>query len=210
MRRIVTVISIIIGLTFAGPDAFAQETFNLDSSSVTATKLPVTLHSGARAVTVMDSKVIEAAPVQTVNDLLKYAVGVDVRQRGGFGMQTDISLRGGTYNQVAVLLNGINITDPQTGHNSFDFPVNLSDIDHIEVVEGPAARVYGTSAMVGAINIVTKGHVRDQSNPRNEGESGSFEMGSFGYISSNASYSISGRRNFHLFSTGYSRQFNDL
>lgn len=205
----------ILGLAIAGPDAFAQEQrflegelgirYTIDSVAVTATRMPVALHAGARAVTVMDSKDIEAAPVQTVNDLLKYAVGVDVRQRGAFGMQTDISMRGGTYNQVAVLLNGINITDPQTGHNSFDFPVSLSDIDHIEVVEGPAARVYGTSAMVGAINIVTKGHIRDESNPRHEREIGSFEMGSFCYISSNASFSISGKRNFHLFSTGYSR-----
>ena len=173
LKHLLIYISFVLGLAIAGPDAFAQDirdvltgstgpertVYSIDSSSVTATKLPVTLHSGARAVTVMDSKAIEVAPAQTVNDLLKYAVGVDVRQRGAFGMQTDISMRGGTYNQVAVLLNGINITDPQTGHNSFDFPVNLSDIDHIEVVEGPAARVYGTSAMVGAINIVTKGQV---------------------------------------------------
>ena len=80
---------------------------------------------------------IASAPAETVNDLLKYALGVDVRQRGAMGMQTDISIRGGTYNQVAVLLDGINITDPQTGHNSFDFPVNLCDIERIEVLEDP-------------------------------------------------------------------------
>ena len=215
----------ILGLAIAGPDAFAQETFNLDSTTVTATRMPVALHAGARAVTLMDSTTIAAAPVQTVNDLLRYAVGVDVRQRGAFGMQTDISMRGGTYNQVAVLLNGINITDPQTGHNSFDFPVNLSDIDHIEVVEGPAARVYGTSAMVGAINIVTKGQVAAPSLSHTTGDADLFgriwpkeesrkisynsilsaEAGSFGYLNVGSSFSTADTRNYHYLSFGYSK-----
>ena len=136
--------------------ALAQESYTIDSVTVTATRVPVALHSSARIVTLMDSVAIATSPAETVNDLLKYALGVDVRQRGAMGMQTDISIRGGTYNQVAVLLDGINITDPQTGHNSVDFPVNLCDIERIEVLEGPAARVYGTSSLLGAINIVTK------------------------------------------------------
>ena len=215
----------ILGLAIAGPDAFAQETFNLDSTTVTATRMPVALHAGARAVTVMDSIAIATAPVQTVNDLLKYAAGVDVRQRGAFGMQTDISMRGGTYNQVAVLLNGINITDSQTGHNSFDFPVSLSDIDHIEVVEGPAARIYGTSAMVGAINIVTKGQVAAPSLSNTTGDADLFgriwpkeesrrisgtsilsaEAGSFGYLNVGGSFSTADTRNYHYLSFGYSK-----
>ena len=141
----------------AGATAWAQlQEEKIDSVKVTATRIPVALHSSARIVTLMDSLTIASAPAETVNDLLKYAVGVDVRQRGAMGMQTDISIRGGTYNQVAVLLDGINITDPQTGHNSFDFPVNICDIERIEVLEGPAARVYGTSSLLGAVNIVTR------------------------------------------------------
>ena len=81
---------------------------------------------------------------------------MDVRQRGPIGAQTDVSIRGGNYEQITILLNGINICDPQTGHNAFDFPVDISDIVRIEVLEGPAGRVYGTSSLVGAINIVTK------------------------------------------------------
>ena len=82
---------------------------SLDSVTVTATRVPMALHSSARIVTLLDSVTIASAPAETVNDLLKYALGVDVRQRGAMGMQTDISIRGGTYNQVAVLLDGINI-----------------------------------------------------------------------------------------------------
>ena len=202
MRRIVKIISIILGLAIAGFNAFAQETYTIDSVAVTASRTPVLLHSSARTVTLMDSLEIASSPAETVNDLLKYAAGVDVRQRGGFGMQTDISMRGGTYNQVAVLLNGINITDPQTGHNSFDFPVNICDIDHIEVLEGPAARVYGTSALVGAINIVTKGSVRQHEGLSARGEL-NLEAGSFGYATANGSVSIASNRTYNMFSASY-------
>lgn len=170
----------------------------LDSVTVTATRVPVALHSSARIVTLLDSLTIASAPAETVNDLLKYVPGVDVRQRGAMGMQTDISIRGGTYNQVAVLLDGINITDPQTGHNSFDFPVNVSDIERIEVLEGPAARVYGTSSLLGAVNIVTRKGTGNAA-------TASLEGGSFGSFGTTASIDIKHRGGFNGISAGYQR-----
>lgn len=170
----------------------------IDSVKVTATRIPVAMHSSARIVTLMDSLTIASAPAETVNDLLKYAVGVDVRQRGAMGMQTDISIRGGTYNQVAVLLDGINITDPQTGHNSFDFPVNICDIERIEVLEGPAARVYGTSSLLGAVNIVTRKGAGNAA-------SASLEGGSFGSLGATASVDVKHRGGFNGVSAGYQR-----
>ena len=130
--------------------------YELEEVEVTGSRVPLTVSQAARMVTVLDRDAIAAAPVQTVNDLLKYAVGVDVRQRGDMGVQTDISIRGGSSEQIAILLNGINICDPQTGHNTAEFPVDMNEIERIEVLEGPAGRVYGTSSLVGAINIVTK------------------------------------------------------
>ena len=117
---------------------------------------PLTALQSARIVGVINRQQIESAAVQTINDLLKLAVGVDVRQRGGFGIQTDISIDGGTFDQITLLLNGVNITSPHTGHLSADFPVSLSDIERIEILEGAASRVYGASAFGGAINVVTK------------------------------------------------------
>jgi len=153
----------------------------LDDVEVTGSRAPLALGQAARMVTVLSRDEIQAAPVQSINDLLKMAVGVDVRQRGPMGAQTDIGIRGGTSEQITILLNGINICDPQTGHNAFDLPCDLSDIERIEVLEGPAGRVYGTSSLVGAINIVTTsshklGEVRRGLNMRLEG-------GSFGYLS---------------------------
>ncbi|MBQ7222943.1 MAG: TonB-dependent receptor, partial [Bacteroidales bacterium] len=117
--------------------------YTLDSIAVTGSRIPLSLGQSARIVTVMDSVKIAAMPAMSVNDLLKFAVAVDVRQRGVMGMQTDISIRSGTCDQIAILLNGINISDPQTGHNAGDFPVDISEIERIEILEGPAARAYG-------------------------------------------------------------------
>ena len=173
-------------LTFATPDtASAQVTlspqtqeklYELEEVEVTSSRAPLTLGQSARLVTVLDREAIAATPAQSVNDLLKLAAGVDVRQRGPIGAQTDISVRGGTNEQITILLNGININDPQTGHNAADFPVDISEIERIEVLEGPAGRVYGTSSLVGAINIVTRKETRTSADVH-------LEAGSFGYVS---------------------------
>ena len=124
--------------------------------TVSGTMAPLSQLQAARIVCVITRQDIEQAAAQSVNDLLKLATGVDVRQRGGFGIQTDISIDGGTFDQVTLLLNGIDIGNPQTGHLSADFPVSISDIERIEVLEGAASRVYGGQSFGGAINIVTK------------------------------------------------------
>lgn len=164
----------------------------LDEVSVTGTRAPLTVSQQARMVTVLSREVIQAAPVQSVNDLLKYAVGVDVRQKGALGALTDVSIRGGNSEQITVLLNGINICDAQTAHNTFDFPVDISEIERIEVLEGPAGRVYGTSSLLGAINIVTK-------TPPSSSLSARIEGGSYGYLAAGARANIAqGRWNNQL------------
>ena len=164
----------------------------LDEVSVTGTRAPLTVSQQARMVTVLSREDIQAAPVQSVNDLLKYAVGVDVRQKGALGALTDVSIRGGNSEQITVLLNGINICDAQTAHNTFDFPVDISEIERIEVLEGPAGRVYGTSSLLGAINIVTK-------TPPSSSLSARIEGGSYGYLAAGVRANIAqGRWNNQL------------
>ena len=174
-------------LAFANLDAVSAQTerkghdeklHELEEVEVTATRAPLTVSQAARMVTVMNREAIANAPAQSVNDLLKYAVGVDVRQRGNLGAQTDIGIRGGTFDQITILLNGINICDPQTGHNAVEIPVDISEIERIEVLEGPAGRVYGTSSLLGAINIVTRPDAKNGAAVHAEGGSyGSFGAG---------------------------------
>ena len=155
----------------------------LGDVGVTGSRAPLTQSQAARMVTVLSHDDIAQAAVQSVNDLLKLAVGVDVRQRGALGSQTDISIRGGTQEQIIVLLNGINICDPQTGHNVMDLPCQIDEIVRVEVLEGPAGRAYGTSSLVGAINIVTSSGERylSKGEKRSIKSNINLEGGSFGY-----------------------------
>ena len=122
---------------------------------VSAQRASVTYSQMARVLTIMDKKAIESAPVQSLQDLLEYVLNVDVRQRGNHGVQADISIRGGSFDQTMILLNGVNITDPQTGHLSLNLPVDIESIERVEVLLGPGARVYGPNAFSGAINFIT-------------------------------------------------------
>lgn len=157
-------------------DSLGHQEVKLDEVVVTSSRAPLTALQSAKIVSVITRDDIHRAEAQSVNDILKLATGVDVRQRGGFGVQTDISINGGTFDQITILLNGVNISSPQTGHNAADFPVSLSDIERIEVLEGASARVFGSSAFCGAINIVTRSDAK--SGVRVQAEGGSF--GTFG------------------------------
>lgn len=182
-------------LTAVLATAFISVPDTLESVAVTGSRIPLALGQNARIVTVMDSYTISSTPATSISDLLKNAVGVDVRQRGAMGMQTDISVRGGTFDQIALLLDGVNISDPQTGHNAADFPVELSQIERIEIVEGPAARCYGTSSLQGAINIVTKSS--------SDGLSLRAEGGSYGLWGIGASTGVSTGRVSHKLSASF-------
>ena len=149
--------------------------YDLDEIEVSAQRSPAMYSQVARIITVIERKEIEATPAQSVQNLLEYVAGVDVRQRGAEGVQADVSIRGGTFDQTLILLNGINITDPQTGHHNLNIPISLTQIERIEILEGPAARVYGPNSFSGAINIVTR---------QNESNSVNLQLtaGSFGYF----------------------------
>ena len=107
-----------------------------------------------RLITQVSQAEIEALPVQTVADILQYLPGVDVRTRGANGAQADISMRGGTFDQVLVLLNGVPLSDFHTGHYTLNIPVSTEMIERVEVLQGTSANLHG--AFSGAINIVTK------------------------------------------------------
>ena len=99
---------------------------------------------------------IAQSPAMSIDELLQQTVGLDIRRRGSNGVQSDISIRGGSFEQTMILINGIRMNDSQTGHNSLNIPVDLSSIERIEIIKGPAARRFGYNAYAGVINIITK------------------------------------------------------
>ncbi len=105
---------------------------------------------------IITSDDIKALPVNSLEDILRLSAGVDVRGRGNFGVQNDLSISGGSFEQVLVLLDGIKMSDLQTGHHQMNIPVSKNDIERIEVISAPASSLYGAGAFSGAINIITK------------------------------------------------------
>ncbi|MDY0014881.1 MAG: TonB-dependent receptor [Bacteroidales bacterium] len=106
--------------------------------------------------TTVNAKEIEQSPIQSLNELLDQFQSLDIRQRGTLGTQADISYRGGNFDQTLVLLNGINFTDPQTGHYTLNLPLSPDYIQKIEIYKNTAAFLFGTSAFSGLINIITE------------------------------------------------------
>lgn len=119
-------------------------------------RLEVPFNQTARDIQIITQQDIQQLPVTSLNEVLSFISGVDLRQRGPFGAQTDVSIDGGSSEQTIVLINGVKMIDSQSAHNMMNLPVPLSAIAHIEVLRGAAARVYGINALTGAINIVTK------------------------------------------------------
>jgi len=162
---------------------------------------PVAWSGNARLVQVTERREINASPAKGLDDLLESIAGVDIRQRGGDGIQADISIRGGSFDQVLILLNGVNITDPQTGHFSLDLPVELQNIQRIELLQGPNARIWGPNAFSGVINIVT-GQDLQQPGKRLQAQVGG---GSFGFFQGGGSLDINSKMWQSNFSASYKR-----
>lgn len=119
-------------------------------------RLEIPFTESTRDIQIITQEEIASFPVHSVNELLTYVGGVDVRQRGPFGGQADVSIDGGTFEQTLVLLNGIKLIDDQTAHIMMNIPVPVEAIERIEILRGAAARVYGVNALTGAVNIITK------------------------------------------------------
>lgn len=175
-----------------------DKTIELQETEVTASRIPIPQTKATRLIQMLTAKDIENSPAQSVNDLLKTIAGVDVRQRGGFGVQTDIGINGGNEDQLTVLLNGVNISNPQTGHLTMDLPVSINDIERIEVIEGGASRVYGASAFSGVINIVTKSQATN-------GISADINGGSYGTFGANGNINLHSGKFTNFISGGWTQ-----
>ena len=177
---------------------YSEKEYDLDEVEVLGSRVPLSPEHSVRMVQVLTRKEIEASSAQSVNDLLKLVAGVDVRQRGAYGVQTDIGINGGNSDQLTILLNGINISNPHTGHLSADLPLSVNDIERIEVLEGGSSRIYGSSAFSGAINIITK-------KEKEKALGINLQGGSFGTIAADANVSLPGKNVYNRLAGGYSR-----
>lgn len=147
----------IVIFIFYGIITFSQEKeYKLDEVVVTANRTPITFSNLSRMVTVLTYNDIKNLPVNNVQDLLQYINAVDLKVRGTEGVQADAGIRGGTFEQTLILIDGIKVSDPQTGHHNLNLPITLDNIERIEVLKGQGSRIFGPNAFAGAVNIITK------------------------------------------------------
>ncbi|MEJ8844430.1 TonB-dependent receptor [Lacibacter sp. H375] len=133
-----------------------EKEIELDPITVTASLTPVSASKTGRNILIIKGDALQKLPVQSIDELLRYVPGVEVQSRGPMGAQADFTIRGGTFQQVLVILDGIRLNDPLTGHFSSYIPISPAEIDRIEVLKGASSAIYGTEAVGGVIHIISK------------------------------------------------------
>ncbi len=109
-----------------------------------------------RPVRLVGGSALAGAPVRSVAEALQAVPGVIVGQRQQYGVQGDLTVRGSTFDQVLVLVDGVPAGDPQTGHHALDLPLGLGDVERLEVLPGHGSALYGAGAVGGTLNLVTR------------------------------------------------------
>jgi iron complex outermembrane recepter protein len=123
---------------------------------VTGTYQSINLEEAERPIRVIPVDRKALLTTNTWIDLLRLDSSLDVRQRGANSMQADFSIRGGSFGQTLVLVDGLRMNDSQTGHHNSDLPIPLDSVARIEILPGAGSAHYGADAVGGVINVITR------------------------------------------------------
>lgn len=173
MKKLVLLVAF-LALYFTGNAQIDTTTQSLGEVLIQENRIQLPFSKQSRNVSLVNKLQLETSPARSLAEVLSFVPGVDIRQRGVTGVQSDVSIRGGSFEQTLVLLNGIKLSDPQTGHHMMNIPVPLVNIDRVEVLKGPASRIFGQNAYAGAINVITE--LSDKRYARVQGYAGDFGM----------------------------------
>jgi iron complex outermembrane receptor protein len=141
---------------------------DLDPVTVTASISKTKISATGRDVTLIKGEVFNKLPVHSIDELLRYVPGIEVQQRGPQGSQSDILIRGGSFQQVLVILDGIRLNDPLTGHFNSYIPIAPAEIERVEILKGASSAIYGSEAVGGVIHIITKTYTAKQGDKHKE------------------------------------------
>ncbi|UKM65298.1 TonB-dependent receptor [Flavobacteriaceae bacterium GSB9] len=171
------ILFLLIGLSVLKTKAQTEtvKTDSLQEVVITSTRIDLPFKENSRTINIITSEAIKKSAANNLADLLQQVAGVDIRRRGTAGSQADLYIRGGSFDQTLLLIDGIKMDDAQTGHHTMNAALPLEVIERIEIIKGPAARVFGQNAFTGAINIVTKSQLKNT-------VSAKLETGSFGQL----------------------------
>lgn len=143
-------------MAFGQVDSSEAKQRELDPVTITASLHPIPVSGTGRNIATIQGEHFQKFPIHSIDELLRYVPGMEIQSRGPQGSQSDIVLRGATFQQSLVLLDGIRLNDPNTGHFSSYIPISPAEIDRIEVLKGASSGIYGSEAVGGVINIISK------------------------------------------------------
>ena len=145
---------VILSLTGVFPaHVWGGEDLSLEPITVSGSRIPGPSTIGA--LTIITGEEIREAPAETLNEIIDLLGGIDLKRRGAGEIQGDLSIRGSSFEQVLVLVDGVPLNDPQTAHHDLDIPFFLTEVEQIEILKGPGSSLYGTDALGGTIQIKT-------------------------------------------------------
>ena len=194
-------IGILIWIVFITGIAVAEvkreEELTMEEIVVTASRIEEPVKEVASSVTVITGKEIEERKAKTVLEVLKGVPGLDVSQSGGPGRLTRIFIRGAKSEHTLIMIDGVEMNDPMDTGRGYDFSkLTMDNIERIEIIRGPQSTLYGSDAMGGVINIITK---------KGEGKPKFFLSGEAGsYYTYNGSAGLSGGTKRFNYSFGFS------
>ena len=158
MNRLPPFLAALTGALVCHSAVSAENESSLETIVVTASRLDRSVAELAQSATIVDRAEIEARQFASVTELLRHLPGVNVIQQGARGGVTSVVIRGGESNFTVVLIDGVKVNDPtNTRGGSYDFSyLDIASVERVEIVRGPMSAVYGSDALAGVINIVTR------------------------------------------------------
>lgn len=150
-----------------------MDTIHFTEMTIEADRMESQWSHTSHTVSLLTKKQIQVQPALSIDELLSFNSAIDIRRKGINGIQSDINIRGGSFEQALIMIDGVRMNDPQTGHHSMNIPIPTSEIERIEIIRGPASRRYGQNAYAGVVNVIS-------SSDRNDGMYASLHGGSFG------------------------------
>ncbi|OSZ77777.1 TonB-dependent receptor [Chitinophagaceae bacterium IBVUCB2] len=177
-----------------------QPEVEMENVIVTANQSSQQQKESGRNVITIKGETFRSLPVNSIDELLRYLPGIEVQMRGPQGAQSDIVIRGGTFQQVLVIIDGVKLNDPLTGHFNSYSPIHPSEIERIEILKGSASAIYGSEAVGGVINIITKTFA-DKKEKRKKQLTGRIVGGQYQLLNADAAFNYT--KNNTTFSGGF-------
>ncbi len=192
-------LTLIVLLILAAFKVKAQnQTVKMDSLkeiTITSTRIDLPFKENSRTINIISSEDIKNSAATNVADVLQQVAGIDIRKRGTGGSQADLYIRGGSFDQTLLLIDGIKMDDAQTGHHTLNAALPIEVIERIEIIKGPAARAFGQNAFAGAVNIVTKKQLKNS-------VSANLETGSFNQLNGSVTVGSDLKNSTHILHAG--------